>query len=417
MDHPVSTVWLWFSRLLLALLVFVIVLAAIWAYGRLTSPTAAQQAAIAVMQAAPVGDGENGFPMLSALAKAPGPFPTGVNCGEATQPTCIDAIEAPPEANAAVLEPFRPQIEAAARVLRTGAGVDDLPPYTTLTLMTQLDSLRALDFAAGNTAGALSATCEDARGAVHWATNPNTLLDGMVGIAMFRQSADLIADMRRRAPMDALPESCMALAEPPDPAREGTLCATMRGEYRWFAAQRLPALTHEISHEVWPRWMAPLLHDPDWVLARIAERYAPTCGPAAEAAAREDRATGFATLEPRWVDRVAFPVSMVLDRIAEPAYLPYPERQLDFVGQRRLLAALLQMDAMTPALTNPQRFAALSPQLRDGPRPLALAADGSQISVPMRAEHNRQEGPEARLPLPDRAPASAVATEPATTDG
>ena len=392
------------SRLFLVLLLLLAVLAAIWAYGRLTSPTAAQREAIALMQSPPVGEGENGFPTMLALPKAPGPFPPGMNCGNPTQPSCIDAIEAAPEAHAAALGPFRPQLEAAARALhapvfrdlRTGTGVNDLPAYAPVM---QLDSLRALDFAAGDTLGALSAACADAQGAARWATNPNTLLEGMLGVAAFHGSAALIADMRRRAPLDALPASCAALAEAPDAAAEGTLCGAMRGEFRWLS-QLLPASPHDIPSEAGPRWMAPLLHDIDWLLARSAERYAGTCGPAAEAAARYDRAAGFAPVEQRWVDRVAFPASVMLDRIAEPALFDYPERQLDFVAQRRLLAALLQMDAMAPTLSSAERFAALPAALRDGPRPLALADDGASVSVPLRARRSKQEGSEFRLPLP-----------------
>lgn len=36
-----TTVWRWFSRILLVLLAMLALLAAVWAYGRLTSPTVA----------------------------------------------------------------------------------------------------------------------------------------------------------------------------------------------------------------------------------------------------------------------------------------------------------------------------------------------------------------------------------------
>lgn len=200
-----------------------------------------------------------------------------------SQPTCIALIESAPEASAAAIESYRARLEAAARALhapvfrdlRTGAGVNDLPDYAPVN---QLDSLRALDFAAGNTLGALSAACEDARGALRWATNPNTLLEAQLGIAMFRQQAAQIADMRVRAPGDALPASCAALAEPPDAAKEGTLCAAMRGEYRWLA-QLLPSADDELPAGSGPQWMAPLLHDVDWLLARSANAMPALAGP------------------------------------------------------------------------------------------------------------------------------------------
>jgi hypothetical protein len=410
-----STVWRWLSRVLLVLLLLVAIVAAIWGYGRMTSPSAAQREAVALMQAPPASEGENGFPLLLDLPPPPdGLLPEIFNCGDAGRP-CIAAIETAPEASAAAIEPYRLRLEAASRALhapvfrdlRTDAGAEALPAYAPIM---QLDSLRSLDFAAGNTLGALSAACEDALGAARWARSPNTLLDGMVGIAAFRQHAALIADMRRRAPGDALPASCTALAVAPDAAAEGTLCQAMRGEYR-FLETMLGSMGADMPVGSGPEWMRPLLHDDEWLMARTAERYAGTCGPAAEAAVREDRAAGFSGVARRWVDHVAFPVSVVLDKIAEPAYLDYADRQLDFVAQRRLLAALLQMDAMPATLAPAERFAALPADLRDGPRPLVLADDGASLSVPQRSRRSEQEGRELRLPLPAAA-APVVATPP-----
>ena len=116
-----ATAWRWLSRLLMVLLALVALLAAIWTYGRLTSPTPAQRAAIAVMQQDEAVDAsaENGFPLMMALPPAPGPLPEAVNCGHSADAHCIAAIEAAPEASAAAIEPFRAHLEAAATALRT----------------------------------------------------------------------------------------------------------------------------------------------------------------------------------------------------------------------------------------------------------------------------------------------------------
>lgn len=408
-----TTVWRWFSRILLVLLAMLALLAAVWAYGRLTSPTPEQQAAIAEMQArAPMPEGDNGFELLMALPAAPAdgapPLPV---CGDGT--SCIDVIESAPEQSSAAIVAWRPWLEANARALRapafrdlrTDASVaDSLPAYRG---MVQLRLLRAFDFATGQTAAALEAACEDARGAIRRASDPDILIDGMIGIAMFRLQAALIADMRRRAPQDPLPTSCAALAEPPDPAVEGTLCPGMRGEWRWLA--RVVDDLNAQGPSDTPEWATPLLHDPDWLLARAAERYAPHCTEAAVEAAREDRPTGFAHVAPRWVDHVSHPVSLTLDTIAEPAYTPYAERQLDHVAWRRLLAALLRMEAMETSLTNAQRFEALPAELRDGPRPLRFDADAHALRVALRGrQHDGTQGGEAMLPLPRRAAAAGA---------
>lgn len=409
-----STVWRWLSRLLLVLFALLVIVAAIWSYARLTSPTDAQRAAIAAMQRDPPGQGENGYPLLLALPEAPsGPAPEALNCDPSSKPDCLALIEAAPEASAAAIEPYRARLEAAARALhapvfrdlREGRDADALPAFAPVL---QLDSLRALDFLAGDTAGALASACADAAGAARWATNPNTLIDGMIGVAMFRSQAQLIAGMRRRASEDALPPACQALAEPPDAAREGTLCEAMRGEHRWLAGM-LPSIQDELPHGSGPAWMAPLLHDVDWLLARSAERYVATCGPDAEAAARADRPTDIARIDVRWVDRIGFPVSAVLDDIASPALQDYPERQLDFVAMRRLLAAYLQMATMDPALSSKQRFDALPAPLRDGPRALALSDDDRTLSVALRSRRYEDADDALRLVFPDRAGAHTVA--------
>jgi hypothetical protein len=403
-----ATVWRWLSRLLLALLVPIALFVAIWAYGRLTSPTPAQQAAIAVMQArSPIPAGENGFEVLMALpAESTGAAPLLPTCNDDS--ACIAAIEAAPEQASAAIASRRAWLEAGARALqapafrdrRTDASVaGSLPPYPA---MTQVRLLRAFDFAAGQTNAALAAACEDARGAARRASDPDVLIDGMLGIAIFRQHAALIADMRQRAPADLLPAACLALANPPDPAVEGTLCPALRGEWHWLTRVMDDVNAHAASEA--PAWAQAVAHDPEWMLARSAERFAPHCGDAARQAAREDRATALLTDDPRWVDHVAYPVSVVLDQIAMPAYSDYTERQLDFVAQRRLLAAFLQMDAMDAALAPMQRFEALPEALRDGPRPLRFDASTGRLSVPLRGRSNGKDGGEAALlvatPLP-----------------
>jgi len=396
-----STAWRWLSRMLLLLLALISVLALIWGYGRLTSPTPKQREAVALMQARPpLPAGDNGFALLMALPVLPdaGAPPLPV-CGD--EASCIAVIESAPEQASAAIAARRDWLESGARALRAPAFRDlraeltareALPPYQA---MTQTRVLRAFDFAAGQTTAALAAACEDALGAVRRASDPDMLIDGMIGIAVFRQQSALIADMRQRAPADPLPAACLALANPPEPAVEGTLCPALRGEWHWLTRVMDDVNAHAASEA--PAWAQAVAHDPEWMLARSAERFAPHCGDAARQAAREDRATALLTDDPRWVDHVAYPVSVVLDQIAMPAYSDYTERQLDFVAQRRLLAAFLQMDVMDAARTPAQRFEVLPETLRAGPRPLRFDASTGRLSVPLRGRSNGKDGGEAAL--------------------
>ncbi len=398
-----STVWRWLSRTFLVLLALVAALAAIWAYGRLTSPTPAQRDAVALMQARPpLPAGDNGFAVLMALPVVPIDAPALPSCG--TRVSCIDAVEAAPERASAAIAARREWLEASARALRAPAFrdqrlaatvADPLPAYRG---MTETRLLRAFDFSTGQTVAALEAACEDALGAVRRASEPDLLIDGMIGIAVFRQQAELIADMRRRAPLDPLPEACATLTKAPDPALEGTLCPAMRGEWH-FLVRLMDGLNAQAAPEA-PAWARSVLHDPSWMLARSAERFAPHCGEAAAAAARADRVTAFAATPPRWVDRVSRPVSVVLDRVAEPAYTDYVERQLDFVAMRRLLAAFLQMTARDAAMPVEARFAALPDDLRGGSRPLGLDDEAGVLSVPLRSARAASEDGALSLVLP-----------------
>jgi hypothetical protein len=409
---PMPQALRWLSRFALVLLALVAVLAAIWAYGRLSSPTAVQRAAIALMERDEPAEGENGFELLMALPPGPeGGLPEHLRCDE--RASCIAAIEAEPEASAAAIEASRERLEAAARALRapvyrdrrtTADALYDLPP---LEPVISLDALRALQFSAGQTVEALEATCADTLGAVRWVTAPDTLINAMIGIAIVRQNAHLIADMRQRAPDDSLPESCAALAAPPDPAVEGTICAALRGEWH-YQRRLLPELSRQMAESPewhWSKPLAPLINDVDWQLATSAEHFASACGEEARRAAAEDRAHALEGPPLRWVDRIAFANSALLMEIAEgasPVYRDYAERQLDFVAMRRLLAAFLQMEAMDPALDNAARFAALPADLRDGPRPLRLADGGTGLAVPLRARSSGGEAGLRVLPLPAR---------------
>ena len=418
-----STVWRWLSRVLIALLALLLLLTSVWSYGRLSSPTDAQREAVAVMQAQPpLPEGDNGFDLLMALPSQPdAKWLTSLQCDEAS--SCVDAVQSAPEANAAALEAWRPRLEAAARALRAPTyrdkreHVSGTESITAFQDVTNLTRLRALQFAAGQSEQALGNACTDTLGAARWAVEPDNVLHAMIGIAIFRQQAALIADMRSRAPAETLPASCTALAQEPDTAIEGSFCNAMRGEWR-YQQRMLPSLMSEMEQQssTFERLKTNVVHDSDWMAATTAQAFFGACTEEARHATRGDRVHRVMPPKLRWVDRVAYPASSILLGISMPAYGDYFELQLDHVARRRLLAAWLQMSAMDPALTSQQRFDALPASVRDGPRPLVLAADGSALTVPIRGRRGEDQEPMgARLPLA-QAPSAVptTLTEPAT---
>lgn len=117
-----SSPWV-LAVLLLAGLCLVVV--ALWMYGRLTSPTPAQVAALEAMRA-PAGDetGDNGFERLAALPVHANP--TRWPACQAGMP-CLERVEANPVAFAQALAPLARDLDEAERVLRAPRFVDPRP--------------------------------------------------------------------------------------------------------------------------------------------------------------------------------------------------------------------------------------------------------------------------------------------------
>ncbi len=394
-----ARLWRWISRLLIAMAIGGLAVAAIWSYGRLSTPTAAHEAALALMQE-PSADtsGENGFRLLLALPEVPeGGLPAALRCGDSNG--CLETVEAAPELHAKLTDTWGPVLLQAQRALRAPVFRDDREeigfssPFPSFEPATNLDTLRALEFLNADSQKALAESCLDARAATRWVTAKHTLITGRVGMAIFRQHARLIADMRRRAPQDPLPPECMALAQAPDPAVEGTLCNALRGDWHYQQRTLRDWLREEAETQSTPRrWMSAAVMDADWMLASTAEHFAPACGEEARQAAVEDRVFLLSPPPIRWVDRVAYSVSSMLVDIAVPTYVDYFADQLDYVAQRRVLAAFLQMESMDSGLEPAARFAALTAALRDGPRPLRHDPVQGEISVEQRSRSNLARG-------------------------
>lgn len=413
-----STAWRWLSRILLVIALLIVAVAALYAYGRLTTPTPSQRAALALMQErTPMPRGENGFPLLLTAPPPKGEWPLALSCrGEGA--SCLDAVESAPEAHEAALLANASALDAAERALRAPvfrnpdampAPEDVLPPFQ---MLMRLPARRAFDFAAGREVEALDAACRDAGDFARWSREQDSLIHAMIAVAGFRQSASLIAEMRARAPGVALPEACVALTGVPDVAAEGLICNGVRAEWRMLDTINASIIDQvPEAQRAGARW----LHSPEQFSARSAERLAGFCGPAAVDAAVGDDLDGVRfDVPPRAIDRLSFPVSSILGEVVAGGrmYADYWERQLDHVARRRLLAAFLQMEAMPADLSNAERFAALSAELRDGPRPLRFDAEAHALSVALRGQHDDPKGDKAVLALPARGVVAAVDVAP-----
>lgn len=401
-----STAWRWLSRVLLLISLVAVAVAALYAYGRLTTPTPSQRTALALMQQrSPIPAGDNGFLSLMAAPVHEGDWPMALSCrGEGE--SCLDAVESAPEAHEAALRAHASALDAAERALRapvfrnpdeTPAAEDVLPPFQ---MVVRLAARRAFDFAAGREFAALESTCRDASDFARWSREQDSMIHAMIAVAGFRQAAPLIGEMRARAPDLELPDACVALTALPDPVVEGLICDGVRNEWRMIDSISASLIDQVPEAQ---RTGAHWLHSPAQFSARNAERMAGYCGASAVADAERD-AIDFARLDvpPRAIDRLSFPVSGILSEIVGgPMYADYWGRQLDHVARRRLLSAFLRMQMMDAGMTSRQRFEALPEALRDGPRPLHFNDDTSALGVTLRGrQHDGTQGGEAVLVVP-----------------
>ena len=374
-------------------------------YARLTAPTAAQRAAIAVVSPwTPPPPGENGFTILKALRDRDGDWPTSATCRDAE--SCIERVRSNEAQFSAAIREHAAVLDEAERALRApifrnpvrDVTIDAvLPPFQ---IVMRLPLVRAQAHVMGERTAALAATCRDAGDFVRWSRDHDSVIHAMIAAEGFAQSAALIAEMRQAEPAGELPQACVPLLEIPDPAADGLICDGARTEWRVFSSW-LPGLQSDGSFEQPSLWAA-LTHHPEQFSGRLAERFAGFCGVDAANDARDD---GIDLLRidpaPRAIDRIAFPVTDIMaEDTGGATYVRYWERQLDLIALRRLLAATLRVGPVRDADEAAARFAALPPSLRDGPRPLQLDADGRSLVVILRAERFEPIGGAMRFGLP-----------------
>ena len=323
-------------------------------------------------------------------------------CGFRDAATCLERVRRAPEAVAAALATRATLLsrmdELAAHGHYRSPLVQAPPgPWPVLGPLAVPLGAHALAHVQGDSARALAGLCRDAGSGRMLMAHGDNLLATMMGIAMLRANAELFAAVLAELPADApLPSGC-ATAFAPLSADEAAVCNGMRGE---FAMQQRFALLMDRKIEAGPR-SGRLFYNGRKTLARQAEALAWPCLPAARQAVAEDRRAPLPSLpavawwQPQCLTNA---IGCILSDIAGPAYTGYLYREQDAAAQLRLLQAVLWMrgQALQDAEAVSAHLRELPAGLRSAHRPITLSADGTALETPAYA----RQGQVLRMPLP-----------------
>lgn len=275
-----------------------------------------------------------------------------------------------------------------------------LPAFALLnTPLTQ----HALDFADGRVEPVLRGVCNDAGVARVLLRSGDNLITSMIGAAMLRGNARLLAAMLAELPaQQALPAQC-AQAFAPLQADAVSLCGPLRGEAQWtFAAFDELANDRGATRRRWyESALLPLVFDAARSKAMLAPWFTRACAADARASLAADRPPLAAQLSAQPVELsigcFANGLGCAMARMPPPGFARYQAALQDAAAAMRLTSALLWLRAHPDLQPLPQRLAGLPGDLRGSQRPIRAAPDAQGVQVALYADG---EGAVLRLPLP-----------------
>lgn len=415
--------------LTLCLLALVLLYSAVLAYARLTTPTAAQREAIAVLEARmPAGTGE-GVPLLhyarrldvaeADLAAAYARDVAAARAGQDAQvqpdaasalpdlllrcsgADCLALVRAEP-AFADVIAAWEPVRDRVARALasdslasRNEGAPAMMPAWQVLAVG---ESAHALAFARGDRAAAIDALCVDAGHLRrHVRVSSSSLIATMLYGGFFSRHAELLSAMLAESPDVPLPPSCAALMAPPDEPLSAPFCDAMAGELSFTREFQRVLDRERATQGAFDRAAFALLDDAQAREGFFAERLAGFCTLEAEAALRADDPAGFPVPAPRYrlVDRIGLWSVIEPVDIGEQAFAGYFQRAADHVAMQRLLAARLLLHGTDPAAPLAGRLAALPAWVHSPTRRIEATPEGDALVLPSMAD----DRPALRLAL------------------
>jgi hypothetical protein len=427
----------------LALLVsgIVLVLAAMFAWGRLRPPTAAQASSLAELQREPQPPpGRNAFPLLwfvdfdipddqlnGAYAKASrdlqawaakhhgtdtpaanlipqptSPFPVLAPLTDSdrallckwSEPDCLRTVRENADAVRAVLAKHQKRLQRDMALSNYGYEWNDLPRGVPFAMPLAVpnyghslglwESAAALDFIDGRQAQALTSICTAVTTMRRMHAHGNTLVDTMIFGVRMQSAIVLTMQMVSELPLNQpLPDACNT-AFATVTAEDVDLCPAQRTEFSIF--------TSELSqgHPAWyERWSLSIPHTQRLWATSVDS----ACTPETRAQLLADQI--FTSKD--WLsgidvfDLVSNFSGSVLSGIVQPAYMDYLNREQDFAAALRVGATVLwlrqthgQGQSLDKRLAQRPAWMQLA-----GDRELRVASDGRSLSMKWHLKSNR----------------------------
>ncbi len=423
----------------------------LFAVSRLTTPTADQERALALLKSAQVSGTSNAFnelwllpwdvpehehsalvdqdiarlvghlaarggkldaeaPGFESLAegrypKAPDPATDEPALCDLRGDSCLAQVRRSPDAYARLLAGQQALLQRHRRLERHDHYRNLFPPHllTPIPPMQRMSlplTAATLDFAQGHTGQALSAICANTAAWRRLGSHSDSLVISMIAAAIVQGNSRGFAQMLAELPLDhPVPESCRdAFTEAP--TEVASLCPAMAGEFAMLSAGLHDAMTgNAISQRfgLVADTARVLIYDHERSLAMAARHHAASCSPDVIGQLQADLPAQPAQANaPGSLACFGNLVGCILVDIAAPAYTPYQHRLQDNVGQIRTVATLLALRDGCRERAVGDCLASM-PTNPDTARPVTLSADGRSLQIRM---YSDRWGPLWSIPLP-----------------
>lgn len=318
---------------------------------------------------------------------------------------CLEQVRRSPDAYARMLAGQQALLQRHRRLQDHDHYRSLFPPH----LLTPLPPMQrmslpltavALDFVQGRTEQALSSICANTATWRRLGSHSDSLVVGMVAVAIVQANARGFAQMLAELPVDhPLPDACDA-AFVPLQAQALSLCPAMAGELAIFDA----GLRDVVDNNALAQRFQPvaavtsfLLYNHHRSLALLAGHYAWPCSEDGIQQLQVD-----APMQPPTDDRpgslACFSniVGCILAGIAAPAYTPYQHRRQDNAAQLRAVATLLAVRDGCRERAVRDCLASLQVP-NTARRQVVLSKDGRSLQIAM---YSDRWGPLWSIPLP-----------------
>ena len=243
----------------------------------------------------------------------------------------------------------------------------------------------ALAWADGDRSAALAGVCNNIAAWRRMRHGSDTLIFSMLAVAQINDGLALFANLLAGMPAeDPVPRECSD-AFAPIAAADVSLCTEMAGEYALtkLAIDRISrgrGETPEADNE--GGLLQPLWFDARQSLAWRATEIAQYCSEDVDRRAMQDHAANPEAYETGILECASNVSGCILQGVAAPAYVEYPQRVLDAAAHLRLAATLIWLrESRDDPRPLAERFAARPSHLRSGDRASGIGEDGRSLWV------------------------------------